>query len=143
MKDRRLDDALDALPPGGGTVTVDRGGNQATVDVIDADRLGVRVRGVQVARGRSIDVAAEAGALPERLRALPERVAPIEVAPELGGARLRTRPEELRGREWFEVDVEPDHTTIRRTKVDDDGTRRATDWTMTRDQLDRLIDEVG
>lgn len=140
MKD--LDDALDALPAGGGKVTVDRPGAKATVDVVDADRLGVRVRGVRVDREGPVDVAKEAAALPERLRALPDRVAPVEVAPELGGARLRTRPDELRGREWFEVDVEPARTSIRRTKVDEDGDRSAADWTMTREQLDRLIDET-
>jgi len=142
MSDRSLDDALDALPPGGGSVTVDRGGAKATVDVVDRDRIGVRVRGVRVDRERPVDVEREAATLPERLRALPERVAPLEVAPSLGGARLRTRPDELRGRGWFEVDIEPTRTSIRRTKVDEAGERSSADWTMTREQLDRLIDET-
>lgn len=143
MSDRPLDQALDALPPGGGTVEVERGGHRAEVDVVDVDRLGVRVRGVTVTRGAPIDVAEEASALPDRLRALPDRIAPVEVAPELGGARLRTRPDELRGREHFEVDVAPDRTAIRRTRVDEGGERAQVDWTMTREQLDKLIDEVA
>lgn len=138
-----LDDMLDRVPAGGGTVSVQREGTRAKVEVLEADKLGVRVRGVEVTRGRPVDVSEEARALPERLRALPERVAPVEVDPTLGGARLRTRPEELRGREFFEVDVGVSRTSIRRTKVGEHGERMDTDWTMTREQLDRLIDETS
>lgn len=140
MKD--LDEALDALPSGGGVVEVERPGHRARVDVVEADRLGVRIRKVDLERSAPVDVAREARELPERLRSLPDRVAPVEVAPALGGARLRTRPDELRGREYFEVDVEPLRTSIRRTRVTDDG-REPTDFTLTREQLDRLVDEAG
>jgi hypothetical protein len=138
-----LDDQLDRLPSDGGKVSVERGSTTAEVDVLEADRIGVRVRGVAVRRDGVVDVETEARSLPERLRALPERVAPVEVDPNLGGARLRTRPEELRGREFFEVDVEPSRTSIRRTRVTPEGDRVETDWTMTREQLDRLIDETS
>jgi hypothetical protein len=137
-----IDQALDALPAGGGAVTVGREGATATVDAVDADRIGVRVRGVRVDRDAPIDIVEEARALPERLRSLPDRVAPVEVAPDLGGARLRTRPEELRGREWFEVDVEAGGTSIRKVRAEADGRRVPVDWTVTREQLDRLIDEA-
>ncbi len=140
-----LDGALDALPREGGEVEVQRGGCRAHVEVAEVDRLGVRVRKVEISRDQPVDVAREARELPERVRSLPERLAPVEVAPELGGARLRTRPEELRstrgGREFFEVDVEPLRTTVRRSRVTEDG-RQPADFTLTRDQLDRLIDET-
>lgn len=136
-----LDDALDALE-GTGTVHIDRSSGHAEVDVVDADRIGVRVRGVRVHRDRDVDVGEEAYALPERLRSLPDRIEPVEVAPTLGGARLRSRPDEMRGSEYFEVDVAPRRTDIRRTRVDDHGDRHEVDWTVTRDQLDRLIDEA-
>jgi hypothetical protein len=140
---RRLDDALDALPQGGGTIGVDRGGANAEVDVVDVDRLGVRVRSVRVVRERPVDLETEARSLPDRVRALPDRLEPVEIAPTLGGARLRTRGEDYQRREYFEVDVEPLRTTIHRTRVEQDGTRAPTDWTMTREQLDRLIDETA
>jgi hypothetical protein len=143
MSRSHLDEELDQVPPGGGTVRVDREGGRAKVEVLEADRLGVRVRGVEVTRDRPIDVGEEARALPERLRALPERVEPVEVDPTLGGARLRTRPDDMRGKEYFEVDVEASRTSIRRTKVGEKGERVDTDWTMTREQLDRLIDETA
>ncbi|MCB9686289.1 MAG: hypothetical protein H6735_14700 [Alphaproteobacteria bacterium] len=137
-----LDDALDALPADGGTAEVQRGDHRARVDVVEADRLGVRIRKLEVERDQPVDVAREARELPERLRSLPDRVAPVEIAPSLGGARLRTRPDELRGKEYFEVDVEPTRTTVRRTRATEDG-REPTDFTLTREQLERLIDEVG
>ena len=135
----KLDDALDALDGESGTVSIDQDGGTAEVDVVEADRLGVRVRGVRVTRKRGVDVAREAKELPDRLRSLPDRVEPSEVAPELGGSRLRSKP---RKGEYFEVDVAPDRTDIRRTRVDDEGERHETDWTMTRDQLGRIIDEA-
>lgn len=140
---RELDQALDALPEGGGTVEVDRGTHAAEIEVSDADRLGVSVRRVRVRRQEPLDVAHEALVLPERLRALPERVRAVEVDPGLGGARLRTDPDELRGDGYFEVDVEADATEIRRTRLGDGGEREATDFTLTREQLDRLIDEAA
>lgn len=140
---RDLDNALDVVPPGvGATVGVDRAGSTTEVDVVDVDRLGVRVRALRVERERPVDLETEARSLPDRVRSLPDRLEPVEIAPSLGGARLRTRPDEYQRREFFEVDVEPLRTTIRRTRVDDDGTRGPTDWTMTREQLDRLIDET-
>lgn len=139
-KPSRLDEALDALDDGDGTVSIDHQNGHAEVDVVEADRIGVRVREIRIERDRPIDVAGEANALPERMRSLPERVEPVEVAPELGGAVLRSEPHEER---YFEVAVEPTRTGIRRTRVDDEGTRHEEDWTMTRDQLDRLIHEAA
>jgi hypothetical protein len=139
---RKLDEGLDALPSTGGTVGVDRSGATAEVDVIDVDRLGVRVRSVRVVRERPVDLESEARALPDRVRSLPDRLEPVDVDAGLGGARLRTRPDEYHRREYFEVEVEPLRTTIHRTRVDEEGNRAPSDWTMTREQLDRLIDET-
>ncbi|MEN0065500.1 MAG: hypothetical protein AAGA48_25375 [Myxococcota bacterium] len=141
MSDSPLDKALDGLKGTPGTIEVDRDNHAAEVDVVDVDRIGVRVRGVRVRRTGSVDVQREAAALPERLRSLPDPVEAVEVAPELGGARLRGTPD--REQRYFEVDVQPSHTDIRRTKVGEDGAREESDWSMTREQLDRLIDETA
>jgi hypothetical protein len=137
-----LDDALDELS-GPGTISVDRDGHRAEVDVVDADRLGVSIRRLRVERERPVDVVDEAHALPERLRSLPERVRAVEIDPHLGGSVLRTEPDDLRDDEFFEVQVRPDHTEVRRTRVTDDGDRQGADFTLTRQQLDRLIDEAA
>lgn len=135
-----LDDALDALD-GPGIARVPREQGQAEVDVIEVDRLGVRVRSVKVEREQR-DLAEEALALPDRLRALPERVVPCEIAPTLGGATLRTDPEEMiRGR-YFEVQVTPGSSEVRRVRVED-GERHPDDFVLTREQLGNLVDQLG
>jgi hypothetical protein len=141
MSRTSLDDALDALD-GAGTATIDGDGHQAEVDVTDVDRLGVKIREVRVRHDAPRDIVEEAHALPDRLRALPEKVQPIEVAPSLGGARLRSQPRGDHG-EMYEVDLETDSTTIRRTARGDDGGRQAQDFTLTREQLDRLLEQAA
>ena len=139
---RAFDDALDALASGEGSVTLPDARGDTEVDVAEVGRIGVRVREVRVHRSTERDVQHEAAALPGRLRTLPDPLHPIEVSPELGGAILRTRPEAIRDNEFFEVDVRRKHTRLRKHRVSDDGGREAVDWSLTRDQLRRLIDEV-
>jgi len=134
-----LDQALDEIE-GSGTLVVDEASGRTTVDVIDVDRLGVKVREIRVGRGIR-DIATEAASLPARLRAIPARVVPCEVDPKLGGAVLRTAPEHMRRGRFFEVDVLPEETGIRRYRVRD-GERIQEDFTVTRDQLREFIDEV-
>jgi hypothetical protein len=95
-----------------------------------------------VNRERPVDVSAEAERLPGAIRSLPDRVAPVEVDAGLGGARLRSRPDELRGGDFFEIDVEPTRSSVRRTAVGEHGQRGPAEWTLTREQLERLIEEV-
>ncbi len=140
-----LDEALDGID-GEGTAEVQRDGGRAEVEVEDVDRLGVRVKRVRVERDEDWDIGERADALPDQVRALPERVRAEEVAPELGGAILRTDPEEYDGERYFEVEVDQRGAEVRRVRVDkdDDGhrARNADDWTMTREQLGRLLDEL-
>ena len=137
-----LDQALDAVPQDGGTAVVSDPAGEVRVEVVEVDRLGVRVRGVSVGHADPIDVVAEADALPTRLRAIPEALVPIEVDPALGGATIRTEPSDMRRREFFEVGVTPAQTDVKRFKVSKEGAREAIDWTLTREQLERLISQV-
>lgn len=138
---RAIDDALGAAGTTG-KVEAEAGDARAEVEVSDADRLGVKVRSVKVTRSTARDVGAEAASLPERLRSIPERLQPVEVDPKLGGATLRTRPDDMRKREFFQVDVHGERDVeVRRYKVGAKG-RKPVDFTMTRDQLERLVDEL-
>ena len=136
-----LDEALDALG-GAGTATVDGDGTTTDIDVTDVDRLGVKVREIRVHRQQPCDIVQESHRLPKHLRALPERVEPIEVDASLGGARLRSVPHG-EDREMYEVDVQADSTTIRRTVRDEDGGRSPQDFTLTREQLERLVGQAS
>ena len=111
---------------------------------MDRDRLGVRVSRVRVHKGHAVDVTREAQDLPRRLRALPERLVPVEIDAAHGGAVLRTAVDEMRRREFFEVQVAGSQDLdVRRYRVDEQGDRQAIDWTMSREQLGRLIDELA
>ena len=140
-KDTPVDRALEQLEGGQGVAHVEGEGTSSDIDVVDVDRLGVRIKRVRVHRGEAVDVDREAARLPQRIRSLGDPIEPVEVAPDLGGARLRSRPD--RGGEYFEVDVERRHTDIRRTRVNADGEREESDWTMTREALHRLLGEAS
>lgn len=136
----RLDGALRK-----GTVRVGQGGWTVEVEVTDADRLGVSVRGVRVRGPERGDVVGQAQRLPEALGVLPDRVRPLEVDPALGGAVLRSRvrtPREGGAREYFEVRTDGREVSVEKLRAGPNG-RAAVPFTLTREQLGRLVDDVG
>ena len=87
---------------------------------------------------------AECASLPDRIRSLPHRVQPVEVDPVLGGGMLRSRPDEMKKREFYQVDLSGQREVgVRRYRVQSDGQRKQTDFTLTREQLGDLIDEIS
>ena len=141
---KAIDTALDALDGVAGQVKADVPGGQAVVDVVAVDGLGVKVREVKVARSKPFDLATECAALPDRVRSLPHRIQPIEVDPILGGGLLRSRPDEMRKREFYQVDlVGQKEVGVRRYRVAKSGDREQLDFTLTREQLGDLIDEIS
>ena len=142
MSHSDLHEALDAVPKEGGMAIIEDPAGEVRVDVVEADRLGVRIRGVSVGHTQPVDVEVEATTLPTRLRAIPEHLMPVEVAPVLGGATIRTAPDDMRRREFFEIEVTPTETQVKRFKVSEDGARAPVDWTLTRDQLEGLIHQA-
>jgi hypothetical protein len=141
---KAIDETLDALDGEAGEVEIVIEGARATVDVVAVDKLGLTVREVGVCRERPFDLVEECAALPDKIRSLPHRLHPVEVAPELGGGVLRSRPEEMRRREFFQVDLTGDRNVgVRRFRVGDDGQREQTDFTLTREQLGDLVEELG
>lgn len=136
-----LDDALDQHS-GDGSLELESDGNEASVDIVETGKLGVRLRGLKVRRaeGRPIEQTVEE--LESGLRALPERVVRSEVDPRLGGAVLRTDPSDIDDGEFTQVDVRGEHDVeLRRYKRTPDG-HEGTDFTVTRKQLGRLLDEL-
>lgn len=136
-----LDEALDAQGAEPGTVEARHGGAAATAEVEASGPIGVRLRRLRVERDRPADIAEEAAALPERLAGcLPERVVPVEVDPRLGGAVLRTDPEELGEEGFTEIEVGPEHSTVQRLRPDLEGGRTSHSWDLTRRDLRGLVD---
>ena len=121
------------------SLTATAGDAKATVEVRDADRIGVVLEKLRVETGPG-DLNHRIEALAEKLRPTGERLIPIEVAPQLGEAVLRTRPEDMRGRRFYQVDVDLNGAEISRYQVDKSGKRTAIQAPMTRDQLTELVD---
>lgn len=141
MSTTGLSSAFDAaLQPG--AVSAERDGVTVHADVVDADRLGASVRRLRVGGGDG-DIPRQAAAIPEAARgALPERVVPVEVDAGLRGTILRSAPEDMRGREFYEIRSDGAEVTVERYRASADG-RDSVPFTLTRDQLGRLIDGLG
>lgn len=129
---------------GPGTVVVEHEGARAEADILDADRLGARIAEVRVNRKDGFDVADEATRLSRRVRSLPERLTPSEVDPRLGGAILRSDPEEMHGGEFFELDLRATgERRLSRHRAVPGSDREKLDFTLTHGQIGRLVDELG
>lgn len=136
---KALDDALDGAREG--TVRAAEGGVEVEVDVLDVDRLGVKCSRLRVHRAGPLDVAEVAEGLPDRVRALGEALVPVEVDPGLGGAVLRSEPED---HEFYELGVQASgDLELRRWKGGPGVDREPADFTLTRKQLGRLVDELS
>ncbi len=141
----RSSEALEeALGTAGGSGRLSGTGSDgtATIDAVAVGPIGVRVRSVEIGREAAVGVAEAAASLPARLRALPDPIVPVEVDPGLGGAILRSAPAQMQDRESWEIAGRPLRTTIRKQRVGEDGLREETDFTLTRDQLRRLVDQA-
>ncbi len=136
-----FDEALDALD-GAGTATISGEGGGAEIDCAEVGPIGVRVNRLRVSRDGNVDIGKEASSLPRRLRTLGERVKAVEVDSTLGGATLRTDPDDITDSEYYEVEVRPRHTDLRRVRIDGSGERQSTSFPVTRRQLKKIIDEV-
>jgi len=136
-----LGDALEKKIAGPGTVVVDVGGKKATVDVADADRIGVVIERLRVdgAEGSVVD---RANDLAEHLRPNGDRLVPVEVDANLGGGTLRTAPDEMRGH-FHQVDVDAKGAELTRHRVDDNGSRQREGLGVTREQLRSLVDTMA
>lgn len=134
-----LAEALDRKLEPGEVAHADDGATRVEVDVTDVDRLGVSVRGVRVRASAPGDLRGCVDRLPDALDALPERVTPVEVDPVLGGAVLRSAP---RRREYYEVRTDGREVSIEKLRAAPEGRTRVP-FTLTREQLGRLVEDVG
>ena len=117
-------------------------GAAAEVDVVEVDRLGARVDRVRVTTPAPGPLARQADGIAERVRDLGDRLVPVEVDDRLGGGVLRTAPQEIRGRRFFEVELDGEGATVERYQVGEDNQRERQPFTLTREQLGRLVDDL-
>ncbi len=112
--------------------------------VLDAiGPIGARVREIRVAGPRVDAVETEAAALPQRLgRLLPEPLKVVEADAER--ACLRTPPADMRERRFFDLELSRDgRRRLRRYEVSAEGERRSRPWSLTREDLERIVDVLA
>lgn len=153
--DRALDDHLerahaareagepDPGPPG--RVEVVDGDVTLEAELLDCERIGATVDRLRVRRDQPGDVDAQAGAIAGRLHGLGERVQPVEVEPVLGGAVLRTLPEDMVEGRFYEISVgdEGRQAELERWKVGEQGQRVREPFTVTRGKLGDVVDGLA
>ncbi len=149
---KALDDKLsqpDVLPDDdeAGSATIDAASDDLVVEaeVSDCDRLGATVERLKVRDPAGGDVRHQAAAMPRRLRSLGERLLPVEADPELGGAVVRSDPQEMDGGRFWEVSIGDGgrEAELERFQVGDEGQRSRQPYTLTREQLGRVVDGLA
>ena len=136
----RFSDAVDAAIQGTGVISVQSGGLSAEINVVESGPVGVIVDHLRV-RGCSGSIVERTDAVARTLRPSGTDLMPIEVDARLGGATLRSPVD--RQRRFFEAGVTEDAIELKRHRVDEDGTRHPTDFSLTREDLGELLDGLG
>ncbi len=152
---RELDQKLDAhlerareageAPAPPGKVQVESGGVTLEAEVLDCERIGATVDRLRLRDPQGGDLARQAEALGGRLHGLGERIRSVEVEPDLGGAVLRSEPEDMVEGRYWEVRVGDDgrEAELERFKVGEQGQRSREPYTVTRDDLGRIVDGLA
>jgi len=138
-----LEKKLDLPGAGTGSVQVDSETGAVQLDIADHDRLGATVDRLRVSVPSSATLPEQASAIADRVRDLGGKLIPIEVDERLGGGTLRTAPRDIRGGRFFEVELDGDSATIDRYQIQEDGQRERQPFTMTREQLGRVVDDLA
>jgi hypothetical protein len=141
-----LEAALDvaASKAGDATGLIEAASGHARVEaeVVDVDRLGVIVERVRVTTGPG-DLAQRAKRVVERVRPDGQRMRTVEVDNRLGGGILRTAPVETGGGRFYQIDLDENGGILTRHRKDESGRRQQERFTMTREGLGRLVDDLS
>ncbi|HJN77861.1 MAG TPA: hypothetical protein QGF58_28350 [Myxococcota bacterium] len=138
-----LGDKLDLPGVDSGHIEVEYDNRKAEIDLVEVGPIGARVKRVRVSVPSAAPLQQQADGICERLRGLGERLVPVEVDERLGGGVLRSDPNEMNGRRYYEVGLDGDSATVERYRALDDGGREQEDFTVTRDQLGRIVDDLA
>ena len=136
---QQLSEATDDAISQPGSTTVESGGLSAEIDVVESGPIGVIIDRLRV-RGPSGDISKRAHRLADILRPGGTPLSPIEVDPRLGGAILRSPLD--RQHRFFEADVTEDAIELTRQRVEADGSRQPTDFSLTREELGEILDGI-
>lgn len=131
--------ALDASGPG--PVELDVHGVPVELEVRRHGPVGVELDGLRL-RPPARDLEQRSRELCAGFRPRGERLLPIELDPALGGAVLRTRPEDIRRGRYFEVNVETEAVEVRRWRRRPEGGREAQPIPLSHEELGDWLEEL-
>ncbi len=145
---RKLIDALkNSTGAGKREVEVDHEGATARAKIEGSGPYGSSIDELTVVRPgqKDGDIERQADDLVDRLSYLPERIRKHEIAPGLGGGVLRSVPEDMREREYQEIELQGgEEARVRRYRYDKDaGERRAIPQNYAHETLERLTDDLA
>ena len=138
-----LGDKLELPGITSGPVNVETETGSVEVDLADADRLGAQIDRLKVSVPSAAPLHQQAENISRRVRHLPERLVPHEVDERLGGGVLRSDPVDMRGKRYFEVGLDGESATVERYCAQPGGGRKREPFTLTREQLGRLVDDLA
>ena len=132
-----------------GEVEVRDGGVKARADVVGSGPYGAEVRGISVQReepstgDRTGRLKRAADSVAERVRYLSEGLEPLELDPASGRGILRTKRSEVRGREYWELELDGgDRVDVGRFRGSTSGGRERLAENFGHGTLRRLVDDL-
>jgi hypothetical protein len=126
-----------------GPIEVESEDGLAQVDLVAGDGIGVRVNRVRISVPDAAPLADQADQICGRVRALGERIVPLEVEPRLSGGVLRSAPADMRNREYYEVGLDGSGATVERFRANADVGRERQSFSLTHDQLEELVSDLS
>jgi hypothetical protein len=136
-----LDEASRGDSPAG-VIHASHGGVSVQAEIIDVDRLGVVVESLKVHAGAG-DVAKRVDRVAATVRPAGQPLRTIEVDARLGGGVLRTTAEHMMGGRFYSVDIDSEGAELTRHRRDESGQRTREKFTLTREHLGRLVDDLS
>ncbi len=125
-----------------GPVEVQDEGVVATADVVGSGPYGAELRGLRIEGGGAMDVPGATEAVVDRVNYLPERLEALEVERERGV--LRTARDQVKDREYYEVEVAEGRVDLGRFRYDTEaGTRSRVPDNFGHRMIERLVDDLA
>jgi len=125
-----------------GLLEASYGGARVQAEIVDVDRLGVIVERLRVQAG-SGDLEGQAERIAQTVRPAGQQLRAVEVDTRLHGGVLRTTAEHMVGGRFYQVGIDAQGAELTRHHKDEDGRRVRERFTLTREHLGRLVDELS
>ncbi len=125
-----------------GPVEVQDEGVVVTADVVGSGPYGAELRGLRIEGGGALDVQDASEALVDRVNYLPERLEALEVEAQRG--ILRTARDQVKDREYYELEVAEGRVDLGRFRYDAEaGARSRVPENFGHRMIERLVDDLA